>query len=88
MINYFEKEKFILAAFINLSKAFDTVSHSILPKKLNFYSITDKNLARFESYLSNRKQYIQIDKNSKTDLNLNMLPVAFTKDLFLDPFYF
>ena len=32
------------------------------------YSITDKNLHRFESYLCNRKQYIQIGENSKTDL--------------------
>ena len=88
MINYFEKEQFMLGVFIDLSEAFDTVDHSILPKKLNFYGITDKNLACFESYLSNRKQYIQIGKNSKTDLNLNMLLVAFTKDLFLDHFCF
>ena len=51
-----------------MSKAFDTVDHSILLKKLKLYGITDKNLAWFESYLSNRKQYIQIGENSKTDL--------------------
>ena len=50
-----------------MSKAFDTVDHSILLKKLKLYGITDKNLAWFESYLSNRKQYIQIGENSKTD---------------------
>ena len=52
----FEKEQFTLRVFINLSKAFDTVDHSILLKKLKLYGITDKNLACFESYLSNRKQ--------------------------------
>ena len=31
------------------------------------YGITGKNQAWFESYLSNRKQYIEIDENSKTD---------------------
>ena len=51
-----------------MSKAFDTVDHSILLKKLKFYGITDKNLAWFESYLSNRKQHIEIGENSKTDL--------------------
>ena len=35
---------------------------------MKLYGITDKNLAWFESYLSNRKQYIEICENSKTDL--------------------
>ena len=64
----FEKEQFTLGVFNDLSKAFDTVDHSILLNKLKFYGITDKNLAWFESYLSNRKQYIEIGENSKTDL--------------------
>ena len=50
-----------------MSKAFDTVDHSILLKKLQLYGITDKNLTWFQSYLSNRKQYIEIGENSKTD---------------------
>ena len=50
-----------------MSKAFDTVDHSVLLKKLKLYVITDKNLAWFQSYLSNRKQYIEIGENSKTD---------------------
>ena len=64
----FEKEQFTLGVFIDFSKAFDTVDHSILLKKLKFYGITDKNIVWFESYLSNRKQYIEIAENSKTDL--------------------
>ena len=63
----FEKEQFTIGFFIDLSKAFDTVDHSILLKKLKLYCITDKNLAWFQSYLSNRKQYIEIDENCKTD---------------------
>ena len=65
----FEKEQFTLKVFIDLSKAFDTVDHSILLKKLKLYCITDKNLAWFQSYLSNRKQYSEIGENSKTDPN-------------------
>ena len=68
----FEKEQFkkkTLGVFTDLSKAFDTVvDHSILLKKLKLYGITDKNLAWFESYLSNRNQYIEIRENSKADL--------------------
>ena len=52
-----------------MSKAFDRVDHSILLKNVmaQLYGITGKNHAWFESYLSNRKQYIEIDENSKTD---------------------
>ena len=35
--------------------------------KLKLYGITDKYFACFKSYLSNRKQYIQIGENSKAD---------------------
>ena len=63
----FEKQQFTLGVFIDLSKAFDTVDRSILLKKLKLYGITDKNLAWFQSYLSNRNQYIEIGENSKTD---------------------
>ena len=48
--------------FIDLSKAFDTVSHSILLKKLELYGLTDRNHSWFKNYLSNRKQFIQINK--------------------------
>ena len=64
----FEKEQFTLGAFIDFSKALDTADHSILLKHLKLHGITDKNLEWFESYLSNRKQCIQIDENTKTDL--------------------
>ena len=68
MFDSFEKEQFTLGVFIQ-SNAFDhIVDHSISLKKIKLYGITANNLAQFESYLSNRKQYIQIGKYSKTDL--------------------
>ena len=63
----FEKNEYTLGVFIDLSKAFDTVDHSILLKKLELYGITDRNCAWIKSYLSNRLQYIQIDENSRTE---------------------
>ena len=64
----FEKGQFTLGAFIDLSIAFDTVDHSISLKKMKLYVMTNKKFARFESYLSNRKQYIHVVENSGTDL--------------------
>ena len=54
----FDESKFTLGIFIDLSKAFDTVDHKILTKKLELYGIKGCNLRWFESYLSNRKQFI------------------------------
>ena len=53
--------------FIDLSKAFDAVDHSMLLRKLELYGTTDRNYVWIKSYLSNRLQYIQIDGNSRTD---------------------
>ena len=53
-----DESKFTLGIFIDLSKAFDTVDHKILTKKLQLYGIKGCNLGWFESYLSNRKRFI------------------------------
>ena len=64
----FEKNEYTLGVFIDLSKAFDTVDHSILLRKLELYGVTDRNYAWIKSYLSKRLRYIQIDENSRTEL--------------------
>ena len=64
----FEYNKYILGVFIDLSKAFDTVDHSILLQKLELYGVTDRNLSWFKNYLSNRKQFIQINNEENTEL--------------------
>ena len=46
--------------FIDLKKAFDTVDHDILCRKLEYYGIQQQQLACFKSYPSNRKQFSRL----------------------------
>ena len=55
----FDNGKFTLGVFIDLSKAFDTVDHQILLKKLKHYEANEKTLVWLQSYLFQRKQYIE-----------------------------
>ena len=47
--------------FIDLKKAFDTVNHSVLLKKLDHYGVRGIPLQRFDSYLAKRQQYLSIN---------------------------
>ena len=58
----------VIGIFLDFSKAFDTVDHSILLQKLSFYGIEGVTLSWFENYLSNRKQYVTYNGiKSKTE---------------------
>ena len=68
MTESFKNNKYILEVFTDLSKVFETVDHFILLKKLEPNGITDRNHESVKSYLSNRRQFIQIDKKEKNKL--------------------
>jgi len=51
------------SVFIDLSKAFDTLSHATLLNKLQSYGVEGEELNWMKDYLFSRKQYIQIESH-------------------------
>ena len=59
--NATDNKKHAIGVFIDLKKAFDTVDHGILIKKLKHYGVRGVASDWVKSYLSNRKQFVNFD---------------------------
>jgi hypothetical protein len=59
--NATEKGECIVGVFLDLRRAFETVNRKCLIDKLNKYGMCDKSLKWFQSYLSNRRQYVKVN---------------------------
>ena len=53
--------------FIDLKKAFDTVDHSILLKKIKFYGIRSVSGDFMKYYLSSRSQFVSLNNSISTN---------------------
>ena len=56
--------------FIDLQKAFDTVNHSFLLKKLEHYGVRGTALNWFTNYLSDRSQYVSVNGHTSDHLKI------------------
>ena len=58
LLHNLEENKISCTVFLDLAKAFDTIDHTILIKKLKQYGIHGTPLKLLKNYLQNRKQQI------------------------------
>ena len=57
-----DKKKHVMGIFIDLKKAFDKIDHEILMKKLYHYGLRGISQKWIQSYLSQRKQFVEYDE--------------------------
>jgi hypothetical protein len=80
-----DENNFAIGIFVDLQKAFDTVDHKILLKKLEFYGVRGTANDWFRSYLSGRKQYVSI---SGHDSEIKQMEVGVPQGSVLGPLLF
>lgn len=64
----------VIAVFLDLRKAFDTVNHQILMTKLSYFNLSLSMMKWIESYMVQRKQCVRVH-NSKSATSKNPLGV-------------
>ena len=69
VVNSLNSSYLIMGIFIDFSKAFDTIQHTILLKKLEYYGIRGTALDLINDYLSNRKKYVYYDNHCYSTLS-------------------
>ena len=72
MRNVIESQKIVFACFIDFQKAFDTIVHSLLMKKLQNLGFRGKTNTLIASFLSDRKQFVVHGSKESKKLEINV----------------
>ena len=72
IINKMDTNEIPLNIFLDLSKGFDTIDHTILLNKLKYYGLKGSILNLFQSCLNNTKQYTEIEDTTSTILPIHV----------------
>ena len=62
-----DKEEYVSAFFVDLSKAFYIINHDLLLAKLKVYGFSPYALKLMHSYLNNRKEQVQINNKFSSE---------------------
>ena len=65
-----ENNEYGIGIFLDLQKAFDTLDHDILLKKLEIYGVRGNALALMKSYIKGRKQFVSYKNVSSSQLSI------------------
>ena len=80
-----DRKMFNLVVFLDLKKAFDTVNHEILLRKMEIYGVTGNALNLMKSYLTDHKQICQLNGVSSTE---NQIGCGIPQGSILGPLFF
>jgi hypothetical protein len=69
---HIEKKKIILAVFLDLKRAFETIDRNILLRKLESYGMRGLVLKWFESFLTNRLQRTKFGDSYSETSHINI----------------
>ena len=74
-----DQGKYTIGIFLDLSKAFDTINHKILIKKLEHYGVRGISMKWFENHLSGRKQVVKFNQINSEQMEITSgVPQGFT----------
>ena len=85
LLQNLDDDKITCSIFLDLAKAFDSVNHNILIRKLEKYGIRGMPLDLLKSYLHNRQHFT---KFNNTESNLKVLDIGVPQGSILGPLLF
>ena len=89
LLNAMDNKRLSALILLDLSKAFDSISHSILLQKLSHIGASSSAVNRFKSYLSGRTQTVRIGSIVSTPISItNGVPQGTILSLLLFCIYF